>query len=89
MLQPDPLLEKAREFTNDEVTCLTAWIKAYTAGDPVQAEKILQTGLLPEHYRSLLTEFGEQAVPVTDAQIGTLTVLRDAAKAARDAGGYG
>ena len=87
--QDDPLLQKAREFTNDEVPTLEAWLEARLAGDKVSANRILQTGILSEHYRSLLTMMGEESVPITVQQLSTLDALRTDAKQTRDRSGYG
>lgn len=49
-----PLLEKAVDFTNIEDVCLAVWLEAVLRNQFVVARAILRSGLLAEHYRSLL-----------------------------------
>lgn len=52
----DLLLIKAEAFTQTEVVCLEAWLRAAQEGSADKARAILRTGLLAEHYLSLLKE---------------------------------
>ncbi len=70
----DLILDKAEEFTRTEVVCLTAWLVAAEGGDLESARLILRTGLLAEHYRSLLSEDPAQ---ITVGQSITLKGLLD------------
>ena len=69
----DQILEKAEEFTTTEVLCLERWLTDALRGDSDVARKILRTGLLAEHYRSLLSEDPTQ---ITEAQSQTLRELQ-------------
>ena len=70
----DLLLLKAEEFTRTEVVCLEQWLRAAEAGQGGNARAILRTGLLAEHYRSLLHEDPGQ---ITEAQSSKLKELLD------------
>ncbi len=72
MDEPDLVLVKAEAFTDIEVVCLESWEAAVNAGHPDKAHEILRTGLLAEHYRSLLSEEPEL---ITDAQSAQLRFL--------------
>lgn len=50
----DTLLQKAREFTDIEDQTLAAWLVAANAGLNDLAAKVLDAGLMAEHYRSLI-----------------------------------
>lgn len=56
----DLVLGKAEEFTRIEVVCLEAWLAAAQRGELQKAHNVLRTGLLAEHYRSLLHEDPQQ-----------------------------
>lgn len=47
-------LTKAVEFTNIEIRDLIVWLLLVLGGDDEHAGRVLATGLLYEHYRSLL-----------------------------------
>jgi hypothetical protein len=59
----DPLLVKARGFTEVEIPCLAEWLREVLAGNLAKADAILRTGLLLEHYESLLSENASQITP--------------------------
>jgi hypothetical protein len=48
------LFAKAREFTDTEDQTLNAWLVAENAGLEENAEAVLDSGLMVEHFRSLL-----------------------------------
>ena len=50
----DLKLEHAREFTDIENTTLDAWLQAENAGLDDNARRVLDAGLMFEHYTSLL-----------------------------------
>ncbi len=68
----DLILRKAEQFTDTEVVCLEAWLRAAEDGNAEKARAVLRTGLLAEHYKSLLSEDPAQ---ITEAQAGRLQHL--------------
>lgn len=70
----DLLYEKAVAFTEVEVVTLEAWDDAI-GFDTHLAHRILQAGLLAEHYKSLLSE---DPALVTPEQSGRLSALLNA-----------
>jgi len=70
----DLLLKKAEAFTDIETVCLEAWLTADQSGQPKKAHEILRTGLLAEHYKSLLDA---DPAKVTSDQSAQLTTLLD------------
>lgn len=81
----DLILRKAEDFTKTEVVTLEAWLSAALAGDFEKAHVILRTGLLAEHYRSLLSEDPGQ---ITEAQAAKLDeLLREFDRALQLVGG--
>lgn len=71
-MDPDLILLKAEDFTRTEVVCLEAWLSAAQAGEAEKAHQILRTGLLAEHYRSLLSEDPGQITVAQSAQLKEL-----------------
>lgn len=76
----DPFFTKAREFTDVEIKTLDAWLEAVTLsrryhGFDVLATRILNDGLLLEHYISLLNADPDER---TDQQNEKLIALRNA-----------
>ena len=49
-------LTKAVDFTNIEIRDLIVWLLLVLGGDDEHAGRVLATGLLYEHYRSLLAD---------------------------------
>jgi hypothetical protein len=68
-MEPDPRFSKALDFTRTESLCMQVWLEAVQVGELAHAQKILNTGLLAEHYRSLLPDL------LSDAGRGELATL--------------
>jgi len=73
------LLDKAQSFTGREITTLQEWLIAANANLLGTASRILSTGLLAEHFESLLPE---DPTARTQAMTDALAVLRTDADAA-------
>lgn len=59
----------AREFTNHELLTLRVWFDLDSAGNDVLAEKLLDAGLMLEHYTSLLdSDFSKRSAAETAEQ---------------------
>jgi len=57
----DQLLDKVKIFTDTEDVCLAVWLEAVLRGRFAVAREILRTGLLLEHWQSLIPEDRENA----------------------------
>jgi len=79
--QPDLKLSHAREFTNHEDKTLDAWLVAENAGLDEIAAEILDTGLMLEHYTSLLDNDPDKR---SNAQKEQLLRLHEAFETALD-----
>ena len=81
----DPKLDHATSFTVREIRTLGIWFTAAQAGDIGTAGRILSTGLLAEHYESLLDDDPTKRTP---DQVATLAKLSAEADASITSGGY-
>ena len=81
----DLILRKAEEFNRTEVIALEGWLVAAQAGEPAKARAILRTGLLAEHYRSLLSEDPAE-IPVEQSD-QLIELLREFDRALQQIGG--
>lgn len=78
-------LDHADSFTAREITTLEQWLIAANAGDAVNADAILRTGLRAEHFESLLADDPAQRDPVDVEQLAELAAAADAAVATFEA----
>jgi len=77
----DFLLEKAREFTLIEDATLDGWLRAFNAQNFRLAARIVNSGLLAEHYRSLLDA---DPANITPQQSSTYSDLKQTFQATLD-----
>ena len=68
----DHIFDKAREFTDTENLALEAWLIADGVGRYALAFQLLDTGLMFEHYRSLLAADPAEFTEKERAQLDTL-----------------
>ncbi len=69
----EPLVEKARDFTNIEDVTLDVWLRAENAGLDDLAAAVLDAGLMKEHYRSLLDADSSKWTPSQHSNYVVLT----------------
>jgi hypothetical protein len=79
MIQPSLKLDHAQSFTVREIRTLGTWFTAAQAGDIGTAGRILSTGLLAEHYESLLADDPAARTQEENTILAELSKLADEA----------
>lgn len=74
----------AREFTNHELLTLRVWFDLDAAGQDELAERVLEAGLMLEHYTSLLANDPAERTSAEVANQATLAFEFDRALRAAD-----